>query len=236
MKLQRVKISKIEAFPECKKITVVPAITGQQLDDFKAGQFVYVFIDIDGKTYKRCHAIASSPKDAKDHYTFWIKWYQQGFTCRYINEQWQEGQEFIISTGQHNCEVMDYDNKHIIAVGAGHAITPFLSIAHAIADGVLDKELTLIHGVDYENELIFEKEIMSIVNKTDKVKLVNLVSKEHSDKWLNGVVVTNTIKQAANNKPYTLIACGDENFYNYMDEVVKQLKLDPSCYRHGHLE
>lgn len=231
-KLQYAKVGKIVPFYRCKKITIVPDETTKEFVVFQPGQYVILNIEIDGKLIPRFHTIASSPKNAKQEYSFFIKDYKDGFTSKYINKHWKVGTKLSMSLPMGELYVKPNDCKTIIACCHGNSLVPFLSIASAIADGILDINLTILHGVDYEKDLIFKPDLLDIIDKTKgKFKLVNLVSKEHTKVWKEGLITAKEILLAANNQEFTLLASGSAKFYDYMDKIAKELNIPSYRYR-----
>lgn len=73
------------------------------------------------------------------------------------------------------------DKKTIIAGGSG--ITPFYSMAGAIADGTIDANLIILYGSRTHNHILLGDELDRIAAKTDKVKVVNILSDEEVVMW-----------------------------------------------------
>ena len=122
----------------------------EKLAYFRAGQYVSIVIDPNnGAFLTRPYSLCSNPKDAfKGIYEITIKGINDGYASTYILENWKEGTEVILSgpLGQFYYERLR-DAKNVVALAGGSGITPFLSMARAIADKTEDFNLTILYSV-----------------------------------------------------------------------------------------
>ena len=70
------------------------------------------------------------------------------------------GDKVIVSDPQGQFYYEDLrDSKHVIALAGGSGITPFLSMAAAIAEGSEDFNLTILFGSRTQEQILFKEEL-----------------------------------------------------------------------------
>ena len=122
-------------------------------------------------------------------------------------------------------------NLSIIAFAGGSGITPFLSMAYAIRDGLEDFNLTILFGSRTEDAILFRKELDSICAATDKVKVVHVLSDEVKEGFENGFLSAELIKKYAPEGDYSVFICGPEAMYRFVAGEVEKLGLDKKHVR-----
>ena len=71
-------------------------------------------------------------------------------------DTFQVGDEIIASAGEGHFYYDELrDCKNVVALAGGSGITPFLSMAYAIRDGIEDFNLTILFGSRTENAILF---------------------------------------------------------------------------------
>ena len=92
-KKQFVRIQEvIERDAECKSfvLTTDQEKGTENLAYFSAGQYLTVFLDIEGMKITRAYSISSSPKEALEgKYVLTVKYVQDGLASRYILDNWK---------------------------------------------------------------------------------------------------------------------------------------------------
>lgn len=60
------------------------------------------------------------------------------------------------------------DAEHVVALAGGSGITPFYSMAQAVADGTDNYALTIFYGARTAEDLIFKKELDALGFRQNK--------------------------------------------------------------------
>ena len=151
-----------------------------KLEPFEAGQYVSIKMFVDDAYLTRAYSISSSPKDVqKGFYRITIKRVSNGLISNIMLDDIKVGAGFTISKPVGEFVYNDIrDENNIIAIAGGSGITPFMSLAKSIIDGVFDCNLTVIYSVKTYNDIIFKKEIDYINKKSRKVKFVITLTRE----------------------------------------------------------
>lgn len=228
---QYLKITKIiDRGEDAKSFVFVPDESKgtTKLTYFQAGQYISLKLHI-GKSYcTRAYAISSTPKQAlSGEYMITIKLVKNGFVTPYIWKNWKVGTEVAASgpAGQLFYEPLR-DKKTIIAIAGGSGITPFYSMAGAIADGTIDANLTILYGSRTHNHILLGDELKKITDKTNKVKIVNVLSDEDFAGYEHGFINQEIIeKNAPKNKDYTIYMSGPAAMIHFVSQEIKKIGL-----------
>lgn len=239
-KRQYLKVADVRAMSEdCKTYTLVPNEEKgtTALAYFGAGKYLTVFETINNMPVTRAYSISSSPKDSLEgKYTLTIKLVEGGLVSRYIFDTWEVGTEVEVSAPSGNFEYQPIrDAENVICVAGGSGITPFVSMANAIADGDEDFNLTLLYGSrNYEN-ILFREELDALEKKCDKIKVVHVLSDDKVDRegTEKGFITAELIKKyAPENEAYSVFLCGPVQMYNFVDKELEKLNLPKKYIRH----
>lgn len=201
---------------------------------FAAGQYLTVFLNIEGMPISRAYSISSSPKDALEgFYTLTIKYVEGGLASRYILDNWQVGTPVEVSAPTGNFEYQPLrDAAHVIGIAGGSGITPFLSLAKAIAEGEEDFSMTLLYGSRDKASILFEEEFDRLQKVTDKLKVVHVLSEEEREGYEHGFITAELIGKYAPEKPYSVFLCGPQSMYRFVDKELEKLDLEQKYIRH----
>ncbi len=239
-KRQYLKIARvIERGEDCKSFVLVPNEEKgtTQLAYFGAGKYLTVFEEIDGMPVTRAYSISSSPKDSLEgRYVLTIKLVEGGLVSRFIFDNWTQGREVEVSAPAGNFEYQELrDAKKVICIAGGSGITPFLSMANAIADGDEDFEMTLLYGSRSFDNILFFEELAELEKKCDKIKVVHVLSAEDKDieGTEKGFITAELIKKyAPENEEYSVFLCGPQQMYEFVDKELEKLNLPKKFVRH----
>ncbi|MBQ3007099.1 MAG: 2Fe-2S iron-sulfur cluster binding domain-containing protein [Clostridia bacterium] len=239
-KRQYLKISEIkDVSSDCKSFTLVPNPEKgtTALAYFGAGKYLSVFETVNGMPVTRAYSISSSPKDSLEgKYVLTIRLVEDGLVSRHIFDTWTVGREVEVSAPSGNFEYQPLrDAEKVICIAGGSGITPFLSMANAIADGDEDFEMTILYGSREYDSILFREELDELTNKCDKIKVVHVLEKakrgfKGSEK---GFITAELIKKyAPENEPYSVFICGSQQMYAFVDKEIEKLGLAKKYIRH----
>ncbi len=201
---------------------------------FSAGQYLSIRLTVGDKNLSRPYSLASSPREAlKGYYILTIKRVEGGLASQYILDNWTVGTKVTASEplGQFTYEPLR-DAKTVIGIAGGSGITPFRSLAYAIADGDEDAELILLYGSRTLKDAIFQKEFEELAKKCPKFKLVNVFSEEAIEGCEKGFITAELIKKYAPQGTYSIFLCGPQAMYNFVDKEIETLGLRKKFIRH----
>lgn len=200
---------------------------------FNAGDYLSVFLDVDGAKLTRPYSISSAPRQTlHGSYELTIKSVPNGVGSNYILNNWKVGTEVVTSGPLGTFEYEPFrDAKTVIGIAGGSGITPFYSFAQAIADGDEDFNLILLYGSRTEKDILFKDELDALAAKTPKFKVVNVLSDEEKEGYEHGFVNADLISKYAPDEPYSVFLCGPEAMYKFAAGELKKLGLSKKYVR-----
>lgn len=199
---------------------------------FRAGQYLSVLMTIGDSLVTRPYSISSSPKWALEgKYAITVRNNPEGFAAKFIIDEWEKGDHVTVSApeGTFYYDALR-DNEEIVAIAGGSGITPFLSMAYAIRDGIENFNLTIIFGSKTEEAILFKSELDKISAECNKVKVIHVLSDEKKEGYEHGLITVDLIKKYA---PYnsSIFICGSESMYNFVMPEVEKIGLDKKYVR-----
>jgi len=147
--------------------------------EFKAGQFVLIYRDIDGKEVNRAFSIASKP--SQKNIELLIRKYEQGKVSPYLFEL-KEGGKLKIRGPFGVFNVKEPLEKEVVFVACGTGIAPLRSMMHEIMENFPETKVTLIFGFRYEKDFFFREEIRELEKNNENFKL-HLCSTKPGEDW-----------------------------------------------------
>ena len=223
-------VSAIAEHPGAKSYTLVPDTEKgtEALAYFRAGQYVSVALDIGEAKLNKPYTIRSCPKDAlKGSYTLTVKRTAKGFASDYILDNWQVGTKVKLSgpLGEFYHQELR-DAKQVVALAGGSGITPFYSMAEAIADGTEDFSLTVLYGSRTKDAILLGEELEAVAKRSGgKVKVVHVLSHEECDGCEKGFLTAELIRKYAPEGDYSIYVCGPKAMYSFLDQELPKLGL-----------
>ena len=228
--VQYLKVAKIEEEAgNCKRYYLVPNEEKgtKALAWFSAGQYLSVTLKIGNMVLTRPYSLASSPREALEGtYLLTIQKVDGGLASQFIHDTWQVGTEVTATAplGNFTYEPLR-DAKTVIGVVGGSSITPFRSLAKAIADGDEDCDLILLYGSRTLEDTMFQQDLTDLAASCDRIKLVNIFSDEEREGYEHGFITAELIKKYAPEGEYSLFVCGPQVMRKFVDKEIETLGL-----------
>lgn len=202
---------------------------------FSAGQYLSITLTIGKSILTRPYSLSSSPAESLEgRYMLTIKRTEGGVASHYILDQWQVGTKILASAplGDFTYEPLR-DAKQIIGLAGGSGITPFRSLAKAIADGDEDVSLTLLYGCRSKADAVFQDEFNEIAASCKRFRIVNVLSDEPSEGCEKGFITADLIrKYSPADQDYSVFLCGPQAMYDFADQELAKLGLRRKFIRH----
>lgn len=212
------------------------AADGHELAYFAAGQYIPVYVEIDGNIIERPYSLTSSPEDSiKGFYEISVKRSGDGYVSNYINSNWTVGTEVMLGAPDgFDCYTPMRDLPHIIGIAGGSGVTPFHSMAKAIAEGTLNIGLTLIYGCQNRAEIAFSKEWAEYEAASNgKFKCVPVLAEESVPGMEHGFITEEILRKYADLEKSSVFISGPQGLMNHMHKVLDPLGLRKKNVRFG---
>ena len=216
------------------KTFVLKNRNGTPLPYFRAGQYISLKLPMDGSLVTRSYSLCSSPKEALNgSYAITVRSNPGGFVADRLLSEKKIGDTIIASAPQGFFYYEDLrDEKLVIGLAGGSGITPFLSLARAICDGIEDFELTLLYGSRTEEDILFRGELDEIARVCPKFKVIHVLSDEEKEGFEHGFITAELIKKyASGRKDFSVFLCGPEAMYKFLEPEIKKLGLPERLFR-----
>ena len=145
--------------------------------EYKAGQFITLGLPNpaeDGKIVRRAYSIASHPEN-RDYIELVIRWVRKPLPGRLTTQLFnaKEGDEilWLKPTGRALLINEEYpngekDNRRIICIGGGTGLAPFVSFAQHFHDSGDTREIIVLHGASYIDELSYKDLLTDLENES----------------------------------------------------------------------
>ena len=237
--VQHCIIGKVENHGDARSFTLIPDPTKgtTELAYFRASQYVSVALNIDGAVVHKPYTIRSGPKDAlgseNTSYTLTIKRTNPAYASAYILDTWKEGDPVDISGPLGDFYYQDLrDERHIVAIAGGSGITPFYSMASAVADGIEDFDMTILYGSRTADGILLKDEIEAVAARSGgRVRVIHILSDEEREGFEHGFITAELIQKYAPETDYSVFMCGPKAMYVFGEAQCKKLGLPKRRYR-----
>ena len=230
---QYAKIARVDEHRDAKSFTLVPdeARGTKSLAFFRASQYVSVGLNIGGAVLSKPYTIRSGPGSALGEdgtsYVLTIKRTEPGYASKWILENWKEGDAVELSgpLGDFYYDRIR-DAKTVVALAGGSGITPFFSMAEAIADGIEDFELTILYGSRTAEGILLREELDAAAARSGgRVKVVHVLSDEEREGYEHGFLTAELVRKYAPEGDYSVFMCGPHAMYDYEERELQKLSL-----------
>jgi len=159
---------------------------GSEVPDFKAGQFVALGLKVDGddKITYRAYSLASPPEEKK-HFEFYVKWATEPVMGKFTSTLFKLGQGDSLywrkPAGLFTIEDRKADGtpetRRLILVASGTGLAPFVSYALHLKIAGSKREIVLLHGAKYAQELGYRDVLERMAAGNSNFKYLPTVSR-----------------------------------------------------------
>lgn len=213
------------------------ASTKGALPAFQSGQYINIFVNIDGTLTSRPYSISSSNRTT-GHLDITIQRVDGGFVSNYFIDKVKVGDEFesTAPAGHFHYNPV-FHSKKVVFIAGGSGITPFLSMSREVLYSGLDREITLIYGCRNKESILFYDELKSMAENYPNFNLKLVLSEpEAGYSGLTGFINQDIIKDGLGDlNEYSFYVCGpqvmNESVKNQLEELGvrgKNVKIEMS--------
>lgn len=188
---------------------------GAELPPFLAGQYINLFVTVDGVATSRPMAISSSPA-RRDAYDVTVRRVPGGRVSNHLIDDLAPGDR-LSSTGPmgtfHHNPLFHGDEVVFLAGGSG--VAPAMSMVREIRDGGGARHLHLIYGSQHADDVIFADELAAIAAADGRIRV---------DHVIGGLIDAATIADLAGPLADRMVyVCGPQAMYPYALDQLERL-------------
>ena len=170
-----------------------------ELPQYKSGQFITLGAQIpsENKVVRRAYSIASHPENRK-YIELYIRWVRKPLPGRVTTVLFssKEGDEisWVKPTGAFTVEEDkpngEKDHRRIVCLGGGTGLAPFVSYARHLHTIGSKREIVILHGASYVDELGYRDELTQLEEESldrgkDKWNFRYRATISRPDEWFN---------------------------------------------------
>ena len=197
------------------------------LPPFEAGQYINIFMDIDGVRVSRPYSLSSSPRE-RSYYELTIAKIATGFVSEYMLTKAKVGDKITANgpSGVFRYQPVFHKKKSLFLAG-GSGITPFLSMVREICDAGLDRDIVLIYGASSKDKALYYDEFEAYAKMHDNFKFHLVVSGddptwEGERGFLTKELISRLVPDYAERTSYI---CGPQIMNTFCEEALRDLGL-----------
>jgi prolycopene isomerase len=176
----RLEVSEIiDETPSTRSLRMVP--TEGTLPAFRAGQYVNLFVEIDGVLTSRPYGISSPP--GEPYYDLTVRRMPGGFVSHFLLDRVKVGDAFE-ATGPSGAFYHEplRDTSSLVFLAGGSGITPFASIVRETVRDSLPLGIHIIYGSRDPSDVIFAAEMANLAATRDNIR-VDMVMSDPTADW-----------------------------------------------------
>ena len=211
------------------------------LPPFQAGQYINLFVNIDGTETARPYAISSAPQE-RGFYDLTIKRVADGFVSHFLLDDVEVGDQFQstgpMGTFYHN-PLFHGDDLVFLAGGSG--IAPARSMILNMIENTLlinkqtnklgARKIHLVYASSYEADVIYEDELKNLEKEHEFLTVTWLISRPTKNYigrtgHVNAQLLTELLGddlELLQSKMFYI--CGPTSFHDFCAEQLQQLKV-----------
>ena len=192
---------------------------------FKAGQYITLKHQLNGKELRRAYSISSPPSSGK--LTVGIKKMEDGTFSVYANESLKAGDTIDVMVPEGRFVFEATSPKKIAAFAAGSGITPIMSIAQTVLESHGENTFVLVFGNQSPEETMYFKTIQSLKERYGNRFFVQYVYSRVSEEGaLFGRIERSTVNFVLKNKFKgtefdAFYLCGPEEMIKQVSDTLK---------------
>ncbi len=210
----------------------VAAADGRALPPFQAGQYVNLFVNIEGVETARPYAISSPPRE-RAYYDLTIKRVENGFVSPFLLDEVEVGQS-VRSTGpmgtfHHNPL---FHGNDLVFFAGGSGICPAMSMLKNVLVTKPGFRFHIIYSNSYADDVIFGAELRALTAAHENFTLTEIVSRPTAEyTGRRGHVTLELVRsllECPENKMYYI--CGPTPFNEACVRILRELGVKSRRY------
>jgi ring-1,2-phenylacetyl-CoA epoxidase subunit PaaE len=189
--------------------------TDRAFYQYKAGQYLTLKVNVDGKTYNRCFSLSSSP-NLDDFLRITVK--LKGEVSHYFYHTAKAGDtvESLLPVGDFMLSANPAAAKHYTFLAGGSGITPLFSMIRQVLHFEPQSKVRLLFANKNEENIIFKAELNQLARQYPQFEYSDFISGKRR-----------ISKEDLSSDPNTLYyICGPDSLKDGMIRTLRELKIE----------
>jgi ferredoxin-NADP reductase len=146
-----------------------------RLPPFQAGQYICLFLEVDGIRTARPYSISSQPNQ-RGYYDITVKRVAGGLVSNHLLDDLRRGHALVSSGPAGNFYFNPLiHRKSMVCLAGGSGITPFMSMIRQIVECGLDRSVHLFYGNQSLEDAIFHAELMDLSGRFEQFQYTPVI-------------------------------------------------------------
>lgn len=209
----------------------IPRTTGGKFR-YKAGQFVTLFLDINGQEIRRSYSLASSP-EFESNFKISIKLVPGGLGSTYLIQNIKAGDTlWVTPPAGHFCLPENIGNRGLVFYAGGSGITPIISLIKSALKLSDTTKCLLFYQNKSSDNIIFENELTALSQQFfGRLNIQHIIS-QPTLTWtgLSGRISNTLIAELLSKHSIDALAlhyiCGPEGFMTSVMDALSHAKIN----------
>lgn len=223
--MHTVSISAITQATPSVKIFVLDY--GEQIFPYLAGQWIDLYVDVDGSRKVGGYSITSSPHEA-GCIELAVKSSTRHPVTRWLHETAKVGDQVQISAGQGVFVYLPEMSQRVVLIGAGVGVTPLISIFRYIAAAVPQTDATLVYSIPSVDEFLYQREIETLAQQPNLHYLVTLTQADPGWQGRSGRIDAQLLQNAGTGDDTLYYLCGPQGMVEDVSAALATIGVPPS--------
>ena len=187
------------------------------LPPFLAGQYIALFIELNGVRTSRPYSL-SSPPNQTGYYDITVRRVEAGRVSNYLLDEVRRG-DLLESSGPSGHFYFNpvFHDRTQVCLAGGSGITPFMSMIREAVECGLDRTLYLFYGNKILDEAIFHDELSALSERFENIIYVPVI--EDPPEGYDGAIglMTGDLIKETIGDPFdkTFYLCGPQGMYDF---------------------
>ena len=213
----RLQVSTVVAeTPSTRTLRLVP-VDGR-LPPFQAGQYITLFLDIDGVRTARPYSLSSPPSQTA-YWDITVRRVPDGLVSNHLLDHTAQGTR-LESSGPSGTFVFNpvIHPPALVCIAGGSGITPFMSMIREVVTRELPRHITLIYGNRSLDDVIFHEELARLAGASPRLDYVPVIE-QAPDGYTGrrGLIDEALIRDAAGDiSDKVFFLCGPQGLYDHV--------------------
>ena len=145
----------------------------------RAGQYVGVGVQVDGRFHWRSYSLTSEPKRGRGHISVTVKAMPEGFLSRHLTEEIEPGTIVRLAPPRGEFVLPDPPPSEVLFLTAGSGITPIMAMLRTLDRRGTVPDVVVVHSAPRDGDVIFAGELEQLVARHPAVTVHVHLTGEH---------------------------------------------------------